>query len=425
MPAALAAPCRSAFSEDNVDAINTLQNEESGMQHSTMETEDKYLLSFCKKLPIAVTHGKGVNVWDESGKSYLDFTAGWAVTSLGHAHPVIINAIINQAGKIMHCPNSHQTYSPERAKLLLKLAGLLPQNLGKIFFVNSGAEANDAAIKLARKVTGKPRVISTAKSFHGRTVGTLSATGSGTHRQKLTVRMPGFEFVPYNDIDAIKKVIDHETAAFIVEPIQGEGGIRVPSPDYLEKVSEICKKHKVLLIVDEIQTGFFRTGPAFCSCTGNVKPAFLTMAKGIAGGFPFGAVAVDSAVAEKIELGDHGGTYIGNPLGCAVASAVIDFMLNNDIEFHVKEMGEITGSYLNRWKDEFGTIKEIRGKGLLFAVEFKDPIFAEKVFERALEKGLILNIIHGKIIRIFPALTITKDELIKGLTILESAIKAF
>jgi acetylornithine/N-succinyldiaminopimelate aminotransferase len=392
------------------------------MQNLTIETEDKYHLSFGKKLPIAITHGKGVRVWDESGRSYIDFTSGWAVTSLGHAHPVITEALVSQAGKIMHCPNSGMIYSPERAKLLLKMKEILPKNLGKVFFSNSGAEANDAAIKLARKITCRPKVISTAKSFHGRTVGTLSATGSGNYRQKLVLRMPGFEFVPYNNIEAIEKAVDSQTAAVIVEPVQGEGGVRIPSNDYLEKISDICIKNKAVLIVDEIQTGFFRTGPAFCSGTGNVKAGFLTMAKGIAGGFPFGAVAVDSQLAEKIEDGDHGGTYIGNPLGCAVASAVIGYMLENNMESHVLKMGRIVSGYLNKWKDDYETIAGVRGKGLLYAVEFKDPLFASEVYEKCFENGLILNIKHEKIIRIFPALTITEEELVEGLNILENAI---
>lgn len=389
----------------------------------TIAIENEHMVSFYKKKPIVIEQGEGVWVSDIYGKKYLDFTSGWAVTSLGHAHPVITEALVNQSKKIIHNPDSGYTYSPIRAKLLLELKKILPAASSKIFFANSGSEANDAAIKLARKITNRKKIISTKKSFHGRTIGTVSATGQSACRDRFNVLIPDFEFVQYANYDEIEASVDNNTAAVIVEPIQGEGGIRIPTTDYLKKISMICKKNGALLIVDEIQTGFFRTGPAFVCSQNEIQVDFLTMAKGIAGGFPFGAVAVSKEVAEKIEYGDHGGTYIGNPLGCAVAAAVIDFMVKSNISAHVAGISELTFDILHQWKSSCGElIADVRGAGLLIAIELKKESYASAVVESALKKGLILNLIHGKIIRLFPALIISEREMIEGLSILRSAL---
>jgi acetylornithine/N-succinyldiaminopimelate aminotransferase len=389
----------------------------------TIAIEDELMISFCKKLPLSIERGEGVKVWDENGREYLDFTSGWAVTTLGYSHKVITDAICNQAQKIIHNPNSGLTYSPSRARLLTSLKKILPKHLTKVFFTNSGAEANDAAIKLARKITGKKKIISTLMSFHGRTIGTVSATGQTIQTERFNVLMPHFEFVPYNDCEAIRNKLDEDTAAVIIEPIQGEGGIRVPDPDYLEIVSGLCKQTGALLIVDEIQTGFFRTGPAFITSEKGVSADFVTMGKGIAGGFPFGAVAVSASIAEKIEDGDHGGTYNGNPLGCAVAAAVIEFMTKEYICINVHSISKSTKTVLNTWKKKYSElIKDVRGEGLLLGVEFTKKEYAEYVYEMALDEGLILNIKHGTIIRLFPALNIEWKEMFEGLKIIEKCL---
>ncbi len=291
------------------------------------------------KQKISIEKGEGIYVWDEEGKIYIDFTSGWGVTCIGHANPVITDALLDQGRKIIQNPNSGLTYSPARARLLSLLEGILPPNLTRVFFTNSGAEANDAAIKLARKVTGRPDIISTYQSFHGRTISTTSATGQAKHRDRYSPLMPNYRFVPYDNLEALKRSLDENVAAVIIEPIQGEGGVRVPSKEYLKEVDALCKKNGSLLIMDEIQTGFFRTGPAFVTGSCGVKTDFLTMAKGIAGGFPFGAFALSEAVAKKLEIGDHGGTYCGNPLGCAVSYAVIKHLMDNNISRNVEEMG--------------------------------------------------------------------------------------
>ncbi|TAL38748.1 MAG: aspartate aminotransferase family protein [Spirochaetes bacterium] len=389
----------------------------------TMATEDRYAAPFFQKIPVSFERGEGVYVWDEDGKRYLDLTAGWGVTSLGHAHPVITKALCDQAAKIIQNPNSGASYSPIRAKLLALMKEILPANLDRVFFQNSGAEANDAAIKLARKASGRPTIISTDMSFHGRTISTASATGQESHRGRYNPLMPGYVFVPYGDLDAAARAIDENTAAVIVEPVQGEGGIVLPPQGYLQGLSALCAARGVYLIIDEIQTGFCRIGPMFASGVPGVCADFLTMAKGIAGGYPFAAFAMTQQVADRLSIGDHGGTYCGNPLGCAVAYAVIRHMLDTGISAHVAETGEWALRELHAWEKESpGIIAGVRGLGLLIAIDLADERRAVPVRDACLRRGLVINITQKRIIRLFPALTVTKAELTEGLVILKEAI---
>ncbi|MBI5459416.1 aminotransferase class III-fold pyridoxal phosphate-dependent enzyme [Methanobacterium sp.] len=390
----------------------------------TFQIEDDNYALFANKTKVSIEKGEGVYVYGEDGEKYIDFTAGWGVTSIGHANPVITQALCDQSKKIIQNPNSGATYSPARSKLLSLMQEILPENLTRIFFSNSGAEANDAAIKLARKATGKLNIISTEKSFHGRTISTVSATGQNVHRSRFNPLIPNHIFVPYNNIPAIEKVIGNDVAAVIVEPIQGEGGINVPDPDYLENLSNLCMENNVLLIVDEIQTGFYRTGPVFMS--NNVKVDILTMAKGIAGGFPFGAFAFTEEIQDKLGIGDHGGTYCGNPLGCAVAYSVIKYMLNNKLWENVEYVGESSIAELKELKKEYpNIIKDVRGKGLLIAVELANDNAAATINSKCLDDGLILNVTQGNIIRMFPALNISIEEMEEGLNIFKNALDEF
>lgn len=392
----------------------------------TIKTEDEYFAPFFNKTKISIERGDGVYVFDENGSKYIDLTSGWGVTCIGHANPVITKALLSQSKKIIQNPDSGKTYSPARAELLKLLSGVLPHNLNKIFFTNSGAEANDAAIKLARKVSGKKNVISTMNSFHGRTISTASATGQAFHRDKYSPLMPNYLFVPYNNINEIEKIIRNDIAAVIVEPIQGEGGINVPSDDYLADLSCICRENNVLLILDEIQTGFLRTGSFFCSSPYEIKADFMTMAKGIAGGFPFGAFAMTEEISEKIETGDHGGTYCGNPLGCAVSYAVIKYLIDNNIAENVNKISKSAFESLYKWRNEFPeTIIDIRGRGLLIAIELSDNSMTSNIQKECLDNGLLVNVTHGNIIRLFPALNITEQEMNKGLKILKDSIAKY
>jgi acetylornithine/N-succinyldiaminopimelate aminotransferase len=391
----------------------------------TLSIEDKHSPPFFKKTPISIERGEGVYVWDESGKRYIDFTSGWGVTCLGHAHPVITRALQDQGGKILQNPNSGLTYSPARARLLSLMSEILPAGLQRVFFSSSGAEANDAAIKLARKVTGRRDVVSSASSFHGRTISTASATGQSKHREKFDPLMPNYRFVPFDDLDALAKEMDEEVAAVILEPIQGEGGVNVPSADYLPGVSELCTRNGSCLIIDEVQTGFCRTGPMFAVQDLGIRIDFLTMAKGIAGGFPFGAFAMTEAVSARLELGDHGGTYCGNPLGCAVAYAVIQHLMEENMHEKVERVGSHILGILRDWqREDPNRISGVRGKGLLIAIVFSDAETAAGIHAECLRKGLFVNVTQGNIIRIFPALNITVEEAEEGLALLKSAIEA-
>lgn len=392
---------------------------------STFDIEDKYMAPFFAKQKISIERGERVFVWDEEDNRYIDFTSGWGVTCIGHAQPVITEALVNQSRKILQNPNSGLTYSPARARLLELMQTVLPSHLTHLFFSNSGAEANDAVIKLARKVTNRLDVISTHKSFHGRTISTASATGQATHRDKFNPLMPNYRFVTYGDLEDLRQALDDTVAAFILEPIQGEGGVIIPSKEYLSGVANICRENGTLLIADEVQTGFCRTGPMFVTGALDVKADFITMAKGIAGGFPFGAFAMTEEVAEKLEYGDHGGTYCGNPLGCAVAHAVIKYLLDNDISKNVELMGNICLKRMHEWQKHYPEhINEIRGTGLLLLIEFKNDAIATQVSDQCLADKLFVRQTQGNGIRIFPALNINENELQEGLAILQKAIES-
>lgn len=392
---------------------------------TTFALEDQYMAPFFVKQRVSIARGEGVYVWDEEGNQYIDFTSGWGVTCIGHAQPVITEALCEQAGKIIQNPNSGLTYSPARARLLALMREVLPSNLTRLFFTNSGAEANDAVIKLARKVTKRTTIISTEQGFHGRTLSTLSATGQAKYRKKFDPIIRNHRFLPYGDIDALAASLDRDVAAVILEPVQGEGGVNIPPAVYLAEVSRLCQANGTLLIVDEIQTGFCRTGPMFVSDTPDVKVDFLTMAKGLAGGFPFGAFAVSEEVAQQFDLGDHGGTYCGNPLGCAVTYAVIKYLVDNNISAHVECMGNLLLNRLQQWQQLHPElIIDVRGAGLLVMIEFKDEATAHNVDAACAERGLFVRQTQGSGIRIFPALNITEEQLNEGLTILESAILA-
>jgi acetylornithine/N-succinyldiaminopimelate aminotransferase len=390
----------------------------------TIEIENRHMPPFFNKIPVSIESGEGVYVWDEEGTRYLDLTSGWGVTSIGHAHPVIRAAIDEQSSRILQNPNAGRTFSPARARLLSLLADILPANLTRVFFSNSGAEANDAVIKLARKVTGRRIIISTVGSFHGRTISTASATGQAKHRDKYNPLMPGYRFVPYNDAEAMRKILDGDVAAVIVEPVQGEGGVRIPSAGYLENVSRLCRGNGSLLIVDEIQTGFCRTGPMFAINESGVWADFLTMAKGIAGGFPLGAFAVSDEISSRFEIGDHGGTYCGNPLACAVAHAVIRYLIDNNIGEHAAELGRYALDEMIRWHRAYPEIvTDVRGRGLLLLVEFIDDAAASRVTDECLSQKVFVCQTQGNSVRVFPALNIERGQLFEGLGTLRQAIE--
>jgi len=278
-------------------------------------------------------------------------------------------------------------------------------------------------VKLARKVTGREVVVTTDGSFHGRTISMVSATGQARNRDKFRPQMPGYRFIRYDDLSALAAALDAGVAAVFVEPIQGEGGVRIPAADYLRTVSELCRANGSLLIVDEVQTGFARTGPMFATSAAGARADFLTLAKGIAGGFPLGAFALTEGVSAKLEAGDHGGTYCGNPLACAVGSAVIRYLLDHDIPAHVAKLGREALAEMDGWHRKYpGVVTDVRGRGLLLMVEFRDDATAAAVAAECLARKVFVRQTQGNGIRVFPALNIAREELTMGLATLGESI---
>ncbi|MEY4642861.1 MAG: hypothetical protein RLZZ227_2855 [Pseudomonadota bacterium] len=392
---------------------------------NTIETENRLGLSFCERLELAFTHGMGTRVWDEAGKAYLDFTSGWGVTCLGHSHPAIISAIATQAERMIQSPNAGFTYSPERAALLALLHAVLPPTLVKTFFCSSGAEANDAALKLARKITGRSKVISTVGGFHGRTLNTLAVTRGVDNTSRYLPVLPGTRFVPHGDTAAVAAIIDDNTAAVIVEPIQGEGGVKIPPGNWLAEVQALCRQHGALLIVDEVQTGFCRTGKFFAleHSPEPIEPNIMTLGKGIAGGFPFAAFSVSASVASRLGRDDHGGTYCGNPLGCAVSHEVVSYLRNHHIAARVAELGSHLLAGLQSLQQRFaGHVREVRGLGLLCALEFHDHAHSRRVTRLCADRGLLVVPTRNGIVRLLPDLLVAETDIEAALTVLRGVL---
>ncbi|MEQ8407733.1 MAG: aspartate aminotransferase family protein [Gammaproteobacteria bacterium] len=391
---------------------------------NVQETEQQLGIGFCKRQPLVAERGEGALVWDAAGKKYLDFTSGWGVTCLGHAHPVMRNALSEQAAKLWQNPNSGFAYSPVRAQLLEELQNWLPAPAMRTFFVNSGAEANDAAIKLARKITGRCGIVSTSGGFHGRTFNTLTVSVNQSSAEGFLPLLPHNQFVRFGDPGELEAALGADTAALIVEPIQGEGGVQIPAADYLAQARALCKANSTLLIIDEIQTGFCRTGKPFAMQHENalIEPDFLTMAKGIAGGFPFAALAVSADVAKQINVGDHGGTYCGNPLGCAVALAVLRYLRAHNVAASVAEKGKWLGAALTELQQEFPQlIVQVRGRGLIWALQLADDDMVQRLTVASMASGLLVTPTRNGIVRILPSLLVSDDELELGVALLRKA----
>ncbi len=387
------------------------------------ELEAKYFLRTGRRLPITLVRGQGTRVWDDQGREYLDFIDGIAVCSLGHCHPVVVNAITEQARTLMHVSNLFYTV-PQ-----VQLAELLVRNscLQRAYFVNSGTEANEAAIKLARRYgklhrDGAYEIISALNSFHGRSLAMVAATGQPKYQAPYEPLPEGFVNVPYNDINAIKKATGKKTCAILLEPVEGEGGVIVPAPDYLKQVRAWCDKHNILLILDEVQTGIGRTGSLFAYQHMGAEPDIMTLAKGMGGGFPIGAVLAKERAA-VFQPGDHGSTFGGNPLATATAYAVVKHIIEQRIPERAREMGEYLLAGLRKLKAKYPHITDARGMGLLTAIEFDAPL-AEAVTLAALREGLIVNNVRPDALRLAPALTVTREEIDQALAGLDAAIGA-
>ncbi len=332
------------------------------------------------------------------------------MTCIGHSHPALVEAICAQAGRLMQTTNLF--YTQAQLDLLAQLGPLLPPGLARSFFVSSGAEAMDGALKVAHRATGRTQFVSTLNSFHGRTIGALSVIGQAKHRDPYRALLPEPVFVPFGDLDAARAAIDGRTAAFVVEPIQGEGGVNVAPPGYLAAVRDLCHEHGALLILDEIQTGIGRTGKLFACEHDGVVPDVMTLGKGLGGGFPVAAFVTTEEVAATVSLGDHGGTYAGNPLACAAVSAVLRVVTEEKLPERAAELGDRVLERLREFAaDEPGVADDVRGRGLLIGMSLTDTERAATLSLRAAEAGVMLNVTAGRVMRLFPALNVPEEDL--------------
>ena len=374
---------------------------------------------------IVLDHGDGPYLYDTNGKKYIDYLAGIAVNVVGHNYKPLVDAISRQAAKMIHCSNLYYTeVQIEAAEKLKKLSGM-----DKVFFGNSGAEANEGAIKLARKYATdidpeKIQIISAVHSFHGRTLATLTATGQDHYHHGFGPLPEGFDYVPFNDIEALEAKMSDKTCAVMLEAIQGEGGVHVPDEDYLPKVRALCDKYNAVLIFDEVQCGMGRTGTFFGCQQFGVKPDIVTLAKGLAGGVPIGAFMATDKVANAFKPGDHGSTFGGNPLACAAACVVLDALVNDNLMENAKEVGAYLKAKFDTYKEKYPTlIKEVRGRGLILGMELTRP--GREIANECLDWGAIINCTAGNILRFVPPLNITKAHVDELITILDKVLPKY
>ncbi len=369
------------------------------------KTTDEYEMHTYGRYDLVLDHGHGTKVYDVEGNEYIDCVAGIAVNNIGHTNKKVAEVIADQAQKLIHVSNLY--YTERQAEYAKRIVEISPHD--KVFFANSGAEANEGAIKLARKYTKKGEIIAMKNSFHGRTLATVTATGQPKFQKGFEPLPQGFKHVDYNDPKQVEDAITDKTAAVLVEPIQGESGVRVPDSDYLPELRRICDENDVLLILDEVQTGFGRTGKLFASELTDTVPDITTCAKAIAAGVPMGAVLASNEVADAFKPGDHGTTFGGSALACSVASTVLDIFEEEKLVEKSHDNGEYFKEKLSKLQENHDCIKEVRGSGLMIGIELDYQ--CGDLVAKAQEKGVLINVADGNVVRFLPPLIITKDEL--------------
>jgi len=384
---------------------------------------DRYLFPTYARAPLALVRGEGTRVWDADGKAYLDFFSSTVVTALGHCHPALVDALERQARAIFHVSNLH--YCEPQARLAEKLVE--SSFADRVFLCNSGAEANEAAIKLARKYghsakDGRYEVITALGSFHGRTLATIAATGQEKVRVGFEPTQQGFRYVPYGDVAAMEEAVGPRTIAIMVEPLLGEGGVVVPPPDYLPRLRELCDRHDLLLILDEVQTGVGRLGSMFGYEQHGIVPDILTLAKGLGSGFPIGAMLAAEPAAASFDTGSHGSTFGGNALGCAVALAVLRTIRQDGLLENCRAMGDRLRAGMAALAERQGDGASVRGQGLLLGLQLGRP--GAPVVDACRERGLIINCTSNTVLRVTPPLTVSAAEVDEGLAILAEGLAA-
>ncbi|HDS83829.1 MAG TPA: aspartate aminotransferase family protein [Phycisphaerales bacterium] len=379
---------------------------------------DEYVIGNYGRLPRVITKGQGNWLWDLDGNKILDMFPGWAVSGIGHCHPKVVEAIRAQAGELLHMDNTF--YNIPQGKL----AQLLSERAfgGKCFFCNSGAEANEAAMKLARRHTSKEKYkfITAERGFHGRTFASVTATAQPKYHDGFLPMLPGFDYVPFNDIDALHEAFSEETAAVLIEPIQGEGGIREATPEYMQTIRDLCDEYGALMILDEVQTGLGRTGRWFGYQHYEVTPDIITMAKALGGGVAIGAMMARPQIAASLIPGTHASTFGGNPLACAAAIAVIEAIEEANLLDNAVKTGDYTRQKLDALKDKYPVIDHIRGKGLMIGLQLTTP--GAEIVSACLDKGLRINCTQENVLRFMPSMIVTTEEIDQAAAILDDVL---
>ncbi|MCX5677885.1 MAG: aspartate aminotransferase family protein [Candidatus Omnitrophica bacterium] len=383
---------------------------------------DKYVMKTYKRVPLCLEKAKGAIAWDAEANKYLDFFPGWAVSGIGHCHPIVSKAVSDQAKRLMHVSNNYYSL------LQAILAKVIIDNSfpGKVFFANSGAEANEAAVKLARKYgheSGRYEIITMTKSFHGRTLAMITATGQDKVKIGFEPLLPGFVHVPFNDIDAVKNAVNKKTIGIMLEPIQCEGGINIPSVDYMKALRQFCDQKDLVLIFDEVQTGMGRSGKMFASQVFGVTPDVMTLAKSLGGGLPIGACVAREKFQDVLTPGTHASTFGGSPIVCAAALGVFEAIKKEKLLANTNKMSAYLKKKLESLKAKYHFIKEVRCVGLIFGIELS--IKGEDIYKECLKEGLLINCTQDTVLRIMPPMTVAKAEIDKAIAILDKVLAKF
>jgi len=383
-----------------------------------MDIENRYLANVFSKKPIVLTRGKGALVWDINGKEYLDCSSSYGVALLGHCHPKVVAAIQAQAEQLITCHSCY--FNDKRAEFVQKLVEITPKGLDKAFLSNSGAESVECAIKLARKYTGKPEIIALMGAFHGKTMGALSATWDKKYREPFMPLVPEFKHVAPDNAEKIREAITEKTAAVLMEPIRGEGGVRVPPDGYLQAVREICDEKNVLLIFDEVQTSFGRTGKLFGCQNWGVTPDVMCLAKPFAGGLPIGITVAKESIMSALKVGEHSTTFSGSPLVCAAGCAAIDALVEEKLTERAAVMGKYFKAQLEGLQAKYKIIKEVRGLGLMLGMELRFDV--HNIILKAPTKGVLVLDAGRTVVRLLPPLVIEKEQIDQAVLVLDEVL---
>ncbi len=387
-------------------------------EKTVMETENRYLANVFSKKSIVLTKGKGALLWDINGKEYVDCASSYGVAALGHCHPKVVAAVKAQAEQLITCHSCY--YNDKRAEFIEKLVKITPEGLDKAFLSNSGAESVECAIKLVRKYTGKPEIVALMGAFHGKTMGALSATWDKKYREPFMPLIPEVKHVAPDNAEKIREAITDRTAAVLMEPIRGEGGVRVPPTGYLQEVREICNEKNVLLIFDEVQTSFGRTGKLFGCQNWNVTPDVMCLAKPFAGGLPIGITVAKENVMASLKIGEHSTTFSGSPLVCAAGCAAIDALLEEKLTDKAAVNGKYLKSQLEGLQAKHKIVKEVRGLGLMLGIELRFDV--HNVILKALDKGILVLDAGRTVVRLLPPLIIEKTQIDKAIAVLDTVL---